>query len=381
MPNSIFVLNGESHPVAVNQAAFDLESDLQTLIAQYPNLLPGDLINPDDPRRWLLVQREMGIPDEEAAGDRWRLDHLFLDQDGIPTLVEVKMERDQRGRREVVAQMLDYAANAVLRWNVERIRSALEITCSDNSESAEEVLTDFIGPHKSVESFWGEVKKNLESQTIRLIFLSDKIHPELRTIVEFLNRQMDPAEVLAVELQYFANESRSVRTLVPKIYGRIAVAKPGRSSAVETSIDKEDFLQIVAQANSANRLAFVKSLIAWTEQKGFGMNFRTGTNRSVFIPVCKVGRQVTYPVSCKDFGKLVFQMRYFQSYEQFQNEAALMELESMLKKIPGFNPRGGMKGLPFVDMDMLASEQDRSAVLAVIDWILFKLSEQATPNE
>ena len=98
MPNSIFVLNGESHPVAVNQATFDLESDLQTLIAQYPDLLPGHLINPADPRRWLLVQREMGIPDDEVLGDRWRLDHLFLDQDGVPTLVEVKMERDQRGR-------------------------------------------------------------------------------------------------------------------------------------------------------------------------------------------------------------------------------------------------------------------------------------------
>jgi len=51
MPRSIFVLNGESHPVAVNQAAFDLESDLQSLIAEFPNLLPGSLINPQDPRR------------------------------------------------------------------------------------------------------------------------------------------------------------------------------------------------------------------------------------------------------------------------------------------------------------------------------------------
>ena len=183
MPNSIFVLNGQSHPVAVNQAAFDLESDLQTLIAQYPDLLPGHLINPADPRRWLLVQQEMGIPDDEDLGDRWRLDHLFLDQDGIPTLVEVKMERDQRGRREVVAQMLDYAANAVLRWSFERIQTALKIRCRDTNVSADDVLADFIGTENSDE-FWGKVKKNLESQTIRMIFLSDKIHPELRTIVQ-----------------------------------------------------------------------------------------------------------------------------------------------------------------------------------------------------
>ena len=376
MPNSIFVLNGQSHPVAVNQAAFDLESDLQTLIAQYPDLLPGHLINPDDPRRWLLVQQEMGIPDDEDLGDRWRLDHLFLDQDGVPTLVEVKMERDQRGRREVVAQILDYAANAVLRWSFERIQTAMENRCRDINVSADEVLADFIGTDNSDE-FWGKVKKNLESQTIRMIFLSDKIHPELRTIVEFLNRQMNPAEVLAVELQYFADDSRTIRTLVPTIYGHVAAAKPGRSSAVVKSIGMEDFVKLVDESKSPNRSAFVKRLIAWTEQKGFGMDFRMGPNRSVFIPICKVGKQVTYPVSCKDFGKLVFQMRYYQSYEQFQNEETLRELESMLTKIPGFDPRGGMKGLPFVDMDMLASEQDRKAVLDVIDWILQTLSNGA----
>lgn len=377
MPNSIFVLNGQSHPVAVNQAAFDLESDLQTLIAQYPDLLPGHLINPADPRRWLLVQQEMGIPDDEDLGDRWRLDHLFLDQDGVPTLVEVKMERDQRGRREVVAQMLDYAANAVLRWSFERIQAAMENRCRETNVSADEVLADFIGTENSDE-FWGKVKKNLESQTIRMIFLSDKIHPELRTIVEFLNRQMNPAEVLAVELQYFADDSRTIRTLVPTIYGHVAAAKPGRSSAVVKSIGMEDFVKLVDESKSPNRSAFVKRLIAWTEQKGFDMDFRMGPNRSVFIPICKVGKQVTYPVSCKDFGKLVFQMRYYQSYEQFQNEETLRQLESMLTKIPGFDPRGGMKGLPFVDMDMLASEQDRKAVLDVIDWILHTLSNGAT---
>ncbi len=71
-------------------------------------------------------------------------------------------------------------------------------------------------------------------------------------------------------------------------------------------------------------------------------------------------------------------MRYFKVYEPFQNEATLLELEAMLWKIPGFDPRGGMKGLPFVNTDLLATEQDRKAVLAVIDWILRTLTDHAT---
>jgi len=58
----------------------------------------------------------------EEGGDCWFVDHLLIDQDGIPTLVEVKRSTDTRIRREVVGQMLDYAANAVVYWPVETIK-------------------------------------------------------------------------------------------------------------------------------------------------------------------------------------------------------------------------------------------------------------------
>lgn len=37
------------------------------------------------------------------------MDHLFVDQDAIPTLVEVKRSSDTRIRREVVGQLLEYS--------------------------------------------------------------------------------------------------------------------------------------------------------------------------------------------------------------------------------------------------------------------------------
>ena len=53
------------------------------------------------------------------------LDHLFLDQDGVPTIVETKRSSDNRLRKEVVAQMLDYASNALIYLPVEDIISNL----------------------------------------------------------------------------------------------------------------------------------------------------------------------------------------------------------------------------------------------------------------
>jgi hypothetical protein len=43
------------------------EDELQLLIATHPELLRGDQIDPDDPRRWLLLDREVGIPGRGEA--------------------------------------------------------------------------------------------------------------------------------------------------------------------------------------------------------------------------------------------------------------------------------------------------------------------------
>lgn len=86
------------------------------MLAKHPDLLAGEQIDREEPRRWLLVTREMCVPGDEDGCSRWSLDHLFLDRDAVPTLVEVKRGSDRLVRRAVIGQMLDYAANAVVYW-------------------------------------------------------------------------------------------------------------------------------------------------------------------------------------------------------------------------------------------------------------------------
>ncbi|MFZ5786270.1 MAG: hypothetical protein ACOY3Y_07485, partial [Acidobacteriota bacterium] len=112
MPGVIFQVTGD-RLTRLEERPYDSEARLQKLLADYPDLLGGDQVDDENPRRWLHVGREVGVPGAEAGPDRWALDHLFLDQDGIPTFVEVKRSSDTRIRREVVGQMFDYAANAL----------------------------------------------------------------------------------------------------------------------------------------------------------------------------------------------------------------------------------------------------------------------------
>src|SRR5688572_11262553 len=127
------------------ETAYDSEDVLQALLAKFPDLLAGDQLAGDVPRRWLLVGREAALPAEEDGGGRWSVDHLFLDQDAVPTLVEVKRSSDTRIRREVVGQMLDYAANAVLYWPVETILARFERTCEAQGVDPATTLIGFLG--------------------------------------------------------------------------------------------------------------------------------------------------------------------------------------------------------------------------------------------
>lgn len=109
----IFLLQKDKSLIEMNVTEFITEDSFQELLENYPNLLAGDQIDEREPRKWLLVSREVSIPDSDKSGGRWSVDHLFLDQEGIPTLVEVKRASDTRIRREVVGQLLEYAANAL----------------------------------------------------------------------------------------------------------------------------------------------------------------------------------------------------------------------------------------------------------------------------
>ena len=169
MTGSIYLLDGDGHLEPMSEQSYDSERLLQELLAKYPDLLAGEQMNPDSPRRWLLIRREAGIPDAESAGNRWAVDHLFLDQDAIPTLVEVKRGADTRIRREVVGQMLDYAANAVVHWPVERIRAEFETACEGSGVSAEERLLEFLDDESDEDVFWSDVKTNLRAGRVRMV--------------------------------------------------------------------------------------------------------------------------------------------------------------------------------------------------------------------
>ena len=168
----------------------------------------------------------MGIPGEERRRPLVA-DHLFLDQDGVPTLVEVKRSTDTRLRRELVGQMLDYAANAVVYWPVEEIRSRFIARCDgrDGPRRGDSRVPRQDGHAEAS----GRRSRPICRPAGSACCSWPTYPPELRRIVEFLNEQMDPAEVLALEIKQYV--SGELRTLVPRIIGQTAEAESKKGSS------------------------------------------------------------------------------------------------------------------------------------------------------
>jgi len=277
----IFLIKDDGQLVGMKQRQYESEDLLQELLQKYPNLLAGDQMDNKSPRRWLLISREVGVPDEEEGGDRWSLDHLFLDQDGIPTLVEVKRSSDTRIRREVVGQMLDYAANAVVYWPIETIRAKFEARCGEEGKDAQQVLSAFLTGVTQQDEFWQMVKTNLQAGKIRLVFVADEIPSELRRVVEFLNTQMDPAEVLAVEISQYAAEG--LKTLVPRVIGQTEEAQQKKSGGIRETRqwDESSFFEELLNSQGKKIAEIVRSLYGFAAKIG-KVDWGTGAESGSF---------------------------------------------------------------------------------------------------
>ncbi len=249
----IYVRNEAGGLVPLMEKRFDKEDHLQKLLAEHPELLEGTQIQPDNPRRWILITREQGIAFTDDAAARWSLDVLVIDQDATPTLVEVKRGDNSQLRREVVGQMLDYAAHAHL-VSVGKMSE----TFMKQPNAYERLCKLLDDPEPNVDQFWEAVAENFKDRTLRLLFVADAIPDELAHIVEFLNEKMPDIQVLAVEIKQFPGET--TQTLVPRVIGRLAKSRAGSASGGSTRRQLTQDLLLEELPNDDVRAAAIRIL-------------------------------------------------------------------------------------------------------------------------
>jgi hypothetical protein len=329
MDSSVFVIDKTNTLIELSRTDYISEDLFQTLLAEHPAVLrqasgaSGTL---------LLVQRETAVPALEAGGGRWSLDHLFLDREGVPVLVEVKRSSDTRLRREVVGQMLDYAANGVAYWPIDQISGVFADEAGN--ETRVERLKRFLGD-EDAEAFWRQVESNLKAGRVRMVFVADRIPKELRRIVEFLNEQMRPAEVLAIEVEQFAGAD-GLRLLTPRVVG--ATERAAGAKAVQSSrppLSEEQWLADLMASKGSAAATNARRLLDWFRVEGFSVGM-TESQDAMYANLKRPDGRLAWPFFVRrSSGKAETSLQYLKDTPAFRSEENRLELLNQLKGLPG----------------------------------------------
>ena len=236
-------------------------------------MLAGGATSGAGGRRLLLIRREKDIPTTELGSPTFSVDHLFVDPDGVPVVVEVKRSTDTRIRREVVGQMLDYAANGVKYWPIADLRDDFERRAVVLGAEPATMIEQF-APGRDPEEFWADVERNLRSGHVRMVFVADRLPAELVRIIEFLNEQMSPAEVLGVEVQQFTDGT--TRVLVPRTIGATAAAKAVKDRSSGTPWNAATLLAAATERGSKHEVELLEHLLNHAEKNGARLSWARG---------------------------------------------------------------------------------------------------------
>lgn len=372
MSGAIYLLRGEHELLEMREQPYDSEDILQSLIERFPSLLAGDQFGTDTPRQWLLIKREAGLPDDLTTSDRWSVDHLFLDQEAVPTLVEVKRSTDTRIRREVIGQMFDYAANAVVYWPIEQLREMFVRRCERAGHDPDEEVQTLVGPDGDIEEYWQRADENLRAGNVRLVFVADEIPRELRRVIEFLNGQMNPAEVIGIEVKQYVGEG--VKTLVPRVIGQTAAveARKGRRTGGERrEWDEDSFFADVKERHDAEVARMVRDLYDWTLAQGMRAQFGTGSKFGSWTPAIEAGGVEYTPIriTMEGRGVLYFMFSYLRS--PFDQDSVRLDLLRRVNDIPGVSfEQDVLNAAKSVRLATLATEPGSlQALKNVVSWV------------
>lgn len=346
------------------------EDFMQKLVAAHPQLIA------DQDGALLLIRREQPIADREDGSGRWSLDHLFVTRTGVPVLVELKRAVDTRLRREVIGQMLDYAANGTAYWQGGRIAESYAATMAELGRDADTELAAFLPGASDPEQFWEQVDANFAAGRIKMVFVADTIPRELARIVEFLNEQMK-ADVRAVELSWFESDG-GVTALTPRIIGETERAQNEKAA-------RSALLPIERDAWIADRLGPCGSTVVDAAERFIALTNDAGGHAEVtkaqgsLLAVFDVPGGVLYPLRLSPERKGMVQLclAYLVNRPAFAEASVRQRLHDDLVAIVGPLSTRTLNGYPGFD----ARKLNDPAVMAALTTYTRALIAEAMGGE
>jgi hypothetical protein len=273
------------------------EAWLKDKIFQYPDLLAVEDVEPAF-LPLLPLAREMRT-------DSGPIDVAFINRAGYLTFVETKLWKNPEARREVVAQILDYA-KGLSKWDYLTLVEAVRAARATKDQSDPVLSTAFRGnadedDETDPQTFRQAVEQNLRRGRFLLLIVGDAIRDETAQLVQYLQdvahlqftlglvelglyrlERGEDTELLVVP-RVAARTQEIVRAIVRiDEAGRIQVTTPPQETATAPSF--EAFLAKLQGQPDAGDPEKLRQVVAACEKMGLYMDSAPLTGIALRLP-------------------------------------------------------------------------------------------------
>ncbi len=257
----------------MNERRLEKEDVLHNHLEKFPEII-AEALDTDNPRKFIVLNREAGV-----VG--FSMDLLLLDQNYILTVVEAKRAESTDLRRKIIGQGIEYAANLVIVWKTKKIlEQAKDYWNGKGKKLLDEINTTF-EPEEPIEDdniLLQKVQEGLDN--LQIIFAADGPFPnELKTAIEFLNKNFKTIKVYGLEVRYFGEE-KGQHIITPLIVGRTTEAEIGKSTTKQWT--EEMFLSELKKicGDDTDKIRVAEDLLNFSKDEGSKNPFEKGPSVS-----------------------------------------------------------------------------------------------------
>jgi hypothetical protein len=197
-----------------------------------------------------------------------RVDNLFVSPNGRLTLVECKLWRNQQARREVVAQILDYAKE-IATWSYSDLQKNINFRTGKSGNHLFK-LVEAEHPDIREPDFIDDVETALRQGKFMLLIAGDGIKADVKALTELIDRQSTAAFTFGmVEVAMFQAPDHSI-LLQPRLLASTVLIErtvvivqglPVGSSVVDSEPTSDD----EPKEKNATALLAHQTMRAWWE--------------------------------------------------------------------------------------------------------------------
>ncbi len=187
--------------------------------------------------------------------------------------------------------------------------------------------------------------------------------------MEFLNQQMDPAAVLAVEIRQYAGGN--LRTLVPRVMGQTSESLTRKSSGTPRQWDEPTFFADLTRRTSEVEAQVARRILDWAKGQDCCIWWGKGAQAGSFFPMIEKGDESFWTISVWTYGRVEIQFQQMKTRPPFDNPAKRHELLDKLNALPGISlPPDAIEKRSNLKLRWMAEEGRVERFLEVLGWVV-----------